>query len=212
MTNTWKSYDGLSLWTERLGMTASSGDLGPFGCGYTPDSNGNFYRWTETCDLHESQQLREAPFGQQTDGDDPEPHVPLGTDDHFKERLKPAFQEAIGKLRDPGCGNFFGGSTYAMGVMDATLYRFVDLPENPNATAAAPSFHHVLIVPSSAFMTYDARPGQPRPLDRNWNSGADFGALVLLHELGHQVGRFGEDTGIEINRRHSRDVIWNCHF
>jgi hypothetical protein len=57
MTNTWKSYDGLSLWTERLGMTASSGDLGPFGCGYTPDSNGNFYRWTETCDLHESQQI-----------------------------------------------------------------------------------------------------------------------------------------------------------
>jgi RHS repeat-associated protein len=57
MTNTWKSYDGLSLWAERLGMTASSGDLGPFGCGYTPDSNGNFYRWDETCDLHESQQI-----------------------------------------------------------------------------------------------------------------------------------------------------------
>jgi hypothetical protein len=38
-------------------MTASSGDLGPFGCGYTPDSNGNFYRWDETCDLHESQQI-----------------------------------------------------------------------------------------------------------------------------------------------------------
>jgi RHS repeat-associated protein len=57
MTNTWKSDDGLGLWAERFGMTASSGDLGPFGCGYKPDSNGNFYRWTETCDLHESQQI-----------------------------------------------------------------------------------------------------------------------------------------------------------
>jgi hypothetical protein len=52
-----QSYDGLGLWAERFGMTASSGDLGPFGCGYTPDSNGNFYRWDETCDRHESQQI-----------------------------------------------------------------------------------------------------------------------------------------------------------
>jgi RHS repeat-associated protein len=62
------TYNGSDMWSERNGMTPSPGDLGPFGCGYIPDSNGNFYRWLETCDHQASQQVADTPAGEAGNG------------------------------------------------------------------------------------------------------------------------------------------------
>jgi hypothetical protein len=57
-TNSWVAYDGAGLIGERYGMTPSPGDdLGPYGCGWTPDANGNFYAWNSGCTINESQQV-----------------------------------------------------------------------------------------------------------------------------------------------------------
>ncbi len=42
-------------------------------------------------------------------------------------------------------------------------------------------------------------------------SGTKFGALLLLHELGHQVGIFGKDAGNEkVNRGYTQQVLDAC--
>jgi hypothetical protein len=62
ITNAPVSYDGGGLISERYGMTPSPGDdLGPYGCGGTPDANGNFYAWNSGCTIRESQQIYVAP-------------------------------------------------------------------------------------------------------------------------------------------------------
>jgi len=41
--------------------------------------------------------------------------------------------------------------------------------------------------------------------------GAEFGALLLLHELGHQTGIFGSDAGNQkLNRQYTRQVQKAC--
>ena len=44
-------------------------------------------------------------------------------------------------------------------------------------------------------------------------TGADLGALLLLHELGHLTGKWGKDAGIgdkDKNLEHTQDVYKNC--
>jgi hypothetical protein len=41
-------------------------------------------------------------------------------------------------------------------------------------------------------------------------SATDLGAFILLHELGHQMGIFGEDINSQVNGDHSWEVLENC--
>ena len=51
-------------------------------------------------------------------------------------------------------------------------------------------------------------PGQSSPVNL---SPADLGAMILLHELGHQAGVFGEDeSNTQVNGQHTWAVLQNC--
>ncbi|MCP9496801.1 MAG: hypothetical protein MSG64_20380 [Pyrinomonadaceae bacterium MAG19_C2-C3] len=57
-------------------------------------------------------------------------------------------------------------------------------------------------IPGAGFKTLDFGTGL---------RGADFGALLLLHELGHAVGIFGPDAGNQkLNKKYTDQVIKNC--
>ena len=41
-------------------------------------------------------------------------------------------------------------------------------------------------------------------------SPADLGAMIILHELGHETGVFGEDENSQVNGQHTWEVLQNC--
>jgi hypothetical protein len=141
-----------------------------------------------------------------------------------------AFNAAWLKAHDrlatkPNCLDFFGQT--AIAAFSATLYSFqalgaptVDQNGKVQVTGAAtfrgedggpstvfintqgPFLNQTMFVPGKGMTTLDFGTGL---------RGADFGALILLHELGHVVGKFGPDAkNPDLNRQYTQDVLKNC--
>ena len=124
------------------------------------------------------------------------------------------------------CEQFFaGGGENPMALLEKTTYRFLDLgaptvgadgtasvagamtvdPTDVFINTSGPLFDQSVFVPSTQQFVYFSIGGL---------SGADFGALLLLHELGHQEGLFGPDTGPNVpagtNAQYTQQVLDNC--
>lgn len=117
------------------------------------------------------------------------------------------------------------GSTpnFGLETLQATHYRILPMGAptyDPNSRqvrvtgAATVSWNSVFI--NSQGPLFNMRPNVPGApavtLDMGTGLGqTEFAALLLLHELGHQVGLFRSDAkDAALNRRYTQAVIYNC--
>jgi hypothetical protein len=152
------------------------------------------------------------------------PPLPHGTNKRFQKPFQAAFLNALRRLQNPKCAAFYGEGGQAK--FESVDYRFMSLgqphlndqgivtvvgaatfadasPIMVIVNSDGPFMNQIMIVPgTSGFQTVDMG---------THLRGADFGALLLLHELGHVVGKFGPDAGnSELNRSYTAQVQKHC--
>ncbi|MGH9240430.1 MAG: RHS repeat domain-containing protein [Vicinamibacterales bacterium] len=135
------------------------------------------------------------------------PKTPTGTPEKLRILLVEGFAEALRKLKQQKCGDFFGGQ--GPDVLNSTDYRFLSPASNqPDATAMILGPRHVGINPTGPFVT---GPPKTNMYGRFWTA-PDFRGFILLHELGHQVGKYGNDAGnLRLNEANSKKVVNACY-
>ncbi|HXT01871.1 MAG TPA: hypothetical protein VN915_14445 [Elusimicrobiota bacterium] len=153
------------------------------------------------------------------------PALPAGkANQKFAKPFREAFLNASKRLETPKCAAFYGEGAAAK--FEGAEYRFIpmgaprmnkdDLPSVVGAAThneASPALvtinsegpfvrQTMLVSGASGFRTID--------MGTNLR-GADFGALLLLHELGHVVGKFGPDAhDSKLNRSYTESVLKAC--
>lgn len=137
--------------------------------------------------------------------------LPASTDTRLKEALGQAVRDMDRRLDRHGCGEFYGGGEFARSVLWGTNYRF-----------AAPAFFEQGGAPSSVAaatigrrFVYIKHPGQFMAPPPQWGGlpplSPDLSrALIIGHELGHSVGRFGGDLDLGQNKAHTLGVYRAC--
>jgi RHS repeat-associated protein len=216
---------GTTTYTNGIETTSFPSSLGSNGIAYCPlcgqsfagqyggtfmvvaDANGPV--WISTYGDNYGEELDSAAAGEEGLGD-PGSNLPPGTPQNFIDPFNRAFKAAQKDLKKKKCGNFYGGQGPA--TMNATQYRFLDLG-NPIVGAQTNSPDSVFINSNGPFMTYSPVPGQPGPFGLFWTP-SQFGAFILLHELGHQLSPitgFLPDAGNPtLNQSQSKQVISVC--
>lgn len=141
----------------------------------------------------------------------PAPALPAGTPRPLIRLFDDGWRSAMSALKGRDCRRFFGDAVAE--TMRATEYRFLTLPQGPTVGAQTNGPRSVFINAEGLFVT--ASDGRIT-LDRRgydlWSADR-VRAMILLHELGHQLKLFGPDAGPELraeNARHSLDVIAAC--
>ncbi len=145
----------------------------------------------------------------------------------YVKDFQKALTEAEKRLQKADCAKLFGKSAADLiNMLENTEYRVITLPgggptydsntDEVNVVAAqtnsstsvfindkGPFFNNQMFVPGKSGLTI---------LDFNSGlRGSQFGALLLLHELGHQTGIFGSDAGNQkLNREYTRRVQKAC--
>jgi hypothetical protein len=153
------------------------------------------------------------------------PPLPKGTNAKYFKPFREAFLNASNRLRAPKCAAFYGEGGAAK--FEGSEYRFLDMgkphlndkgvvtvvgaatyaegkpPASVMVNAQGPFLtQSMYVIGKSGFQTVD--------MGTNLR-GADFGALLLLHELGHVVGKFGPDAhDSDLNRSYTESVLKNC--
>lgn len=127
------------------------------------------------------------------------------------------------RLDKEKCANLFGGKEKALATINGAEYRFLSLgaakldsntgdvrvigAATNSATSVfvntqGPFLNQNMFVPGAGLKTLDFGTGL---------RGASFDALLLLHELGHQVGIFGSDANDpKLNRSYTQQVLDAC--
>ncbi|MFY9553733.1 MAG: RHS repeat-associated core domain-containing protein [Blastocatellia bacterium] len=154
----------------------------------------------------------------------PRPSLPRGTPQDVVNAFNAAFDNLEQRLRNnPRCAALFGGLDNAIRTLGATNYRYLPLgaprydqgtgeyivtgaqtngPDSVFVNSLGPFINQTLNVPGHGDRVFDFGTGL---------RGADFAALILLHELGHQVGIFGPDRSNQArNRSHTDQVLREC--
>lgn len=145
---------------------------------------------------------------------------------YVKDFLK-ALQEAEKRLQKADCAKLFGKSaTDLVNMLENTEYRVLTLASG--GPKYDPNTGEVSVVgaqtnsPTSVFINDKGPffnnqmfvPGKSGLQNLDLNSGlrgAQFGALLLLHEPGHQTEIFGSDAGNQkLNREYTRRVQKAC--
>jgi hypothetical protein len=153
----------------------------------------------------------------------PDRYIP----DKYKKQFNAALTEAEKRLGKDDCAKLFGRSTTDLiAMLQGTEYRYLTLPSGGpklnRDTGAASVVGAGTNSPTSVFINdkgpfFNNRmfvPGKSGLTTFDFGSrliGAAFGALLLLHELGHQADVFGPDAGDDkLNREHTRRVQKSC--
>ena len=140
-----------------------------------------------------------------------------------------AFGETVDRLDNPDCANLFGGKEAALKALFGATYSYRDLgaakydPETQAvsvigaATESKTNPPSVYINSSGPFrntsiLVFTSSGAQHRTLDFETGlRGAQFGALLLLHELGHLTGVFKADAhDAKLNREYTQKVQDAC--
>ena len=138
----------------------------------------------------------------------------------MKDMVTAGFQEALRRLENPNCAKIFdpdGSFADPVETLKNTIYRILPMPKLTTGAATVDA-SHVFINSSSYFFKqnlYDPATGRFGFYDFGTGlTGASWDALLLLHELGHQTGVFGNDAGPNANpdqnRTNTRTVLDNC--
>jgi hypothetical protein len=151
------------------------------------------------------------------------PTIPQGTDNKYIKAFNKALEELKKRLDKEKCAAFFGGKDKALATINGAEYRFLPLGEpkvdrntgevsvvgaaTNSATSVfvntqGPFLNQNMFVPGAGLKTLDFHSGL---------RGASFDALILLHELGHQLGIFGPDKDKpDLNRKYTQQVLDAC--
>ena len=144
---------------------------------------------------------------------------------YIKDFLK-ALDEAKKRLKKPACAQLFGKSTADLvAMLDNTEYRVLPLasggPKYDPATGETSvtgaqtnsatsvfinekgNFFHAVMPVNGKMTTLDAHSGL---------RGKKFSSLLLLHELGHQVGIFGPDNNNQKLNQANTDAVKKACF
>lgn len=147
----------------------------------------------------------------------PPPALPAGTPPGMVRQFEGGWREAVRALQAPSCRDFFASRGAAwprpLEEMTLTAYRFKELPVASTVGAETNGPGSVFINQSGVFTR--AVTGWVTLDDRRWDLGGPdrVRALILLHELGHELGIFGMDAlpGQQAeNFAHSLDVMAHC--
>jgi len=147
-----------------------------------------------------------------------------GNGEKFAKPFREAFLNASRRLQTPKCAAFYGAGATAK--FEGAEYRFVPMgaphlneqgvvtvvgaatyaetqPAAVMINSQGPFLTQMMFVTGrSGFQTVDMGTGL---------RDADFGALLLLHELGHVVGKFGPDAhDSDLNRSYTESVLKAC--
>lgn len=147
----------------------------------------------------------------------PPPALPQGTPAPFVRLFNDGWRVAAKALERKDCAAFFAAhgapAPRPVETMARTEYRFLALPQGATVGAQTNSEGSVFINTSGLFVT--AEGGGIALNGRSYELGdaSAVRAMILLHELGHQLGLFGPDSGPALraqNARHSQDILDHC--
>ena len=145
------------------------------------------------------------------------PALPAGTRRSEARAFQDGWDAAERALARPRCEGYFAEkgapAPRPLETMRAAEYRFVALPQGPSVGAQTNSAGSVYLNSAGLFVT--AAGGGIELDGRSYDLGdvSAVRAMILLHELGHQLGIFGPDSGPALageNAAHSRDIVERC--
>lgn len=143
----------------------------------------------------------------------PYPTFPKGTPKGYIGKFKNGWDEMLSALNRKDCRNFFcehGASPDKVtNTLSNTEYLFEPLgDEDIGAQTNGPdsvfiNSKGIFVTGSDGYITL----GHQR---FNLHDPSNVAALILLHELGHQLGFWGPDKGSPDNAAHSVDILRKC--
>ncbi|MBI3427145.1 MAG: hypothetical protein HY011_29805 [Acidobacteria bacterium] len=168
-------------------------------------------------------------FGLQGGGRQEVPTIRGTTDKGKIKDFNNAIAEATSRLNSDDCAKLFGGKDAALGALYGARYSYQDLSQatqdpNTGAVSAVGAATYRNTNPPAVYINNYGPFRNTSVLVRGSSGvkshtfdfgtglrGAQFGALLLLHELGHLVGIFGSDAGdSKLNRGYTQQVQDAC--
>jgi len=144
-------------------------------------------------------------------------NLPLGTPKKFWKPFTKGMNNALKRLNNKPCADMFRtpcDPNAGRNRLNNTPYRFVPLPQGPGVGAQTQENGDVQINTLGLYMTATGG-GIKLPDGSTFNLGGvnDVRALILLHELGHELSDttgFVPDTDPAINAAHTKRIIDAC--
>jgi RHS repeat-associated protein len=147
-------------------------------------------------------------------------NLPLGTPKKYWKPFARGQKEALKRLNNKKCADLFespcheGPDSRGANQMNDTEYRFVPLPQGTGTGAQTEDSTHVQVNSLGAYLT--ATSGRIRLPDGSTfdlGSARNVQAMILLHELGHQLSDetgFTPDLDAATNAAHTKRIIDAC--
>ncbi len=144
------------------------------------------------------------------------PQLPPGTPKKYAAMFKDGWDETMDLLKNKDCQKFFAGHgdslQTVLRMLSGTEYRFLRL-SSPDYGAETNGPGSVFINTDGVFVT--AVDGRITLDGRHYDleSLSRLRGMILLHELGHELGFFGPDAGLKLesaNAGHSLAIIHTC--
>ena len=127
--------------------------------------------------------------------------------------LKDGMDTALNALNGKDCKALFcGHGADPAKVLQSTIYQFYALSKESSGAETLPGYL-VYINTKGVFVTADSGIVTFGSTRYDLQNSSNVRAMVLLHELGHELGMFGADAGdnlLDENNAHSIDVIKHC--
>jgi len=132
--------------------------------------------------------------------------------------FKDGWDEMLSALNGKNCQEFFCDHGFnrekVLGTLKGTEYRFLPLPRGPKAGAQTNPPDSVFINTEGLYITADSGAVTLGNERYNLVNNSNVRALILLHELGHQLGIFPADVGSADldarNAAHSIEILKHC--
>jgi RHS repeat-associated protein len=145
----------------------------------------------------------------------PPPNLPKGTPKNLVHLFNDGWDNMLHHLDQKDCRKFFcshgDNPQKVLNTLQNTSYRYASL----DPTSGAVTFPGGTVFINSGGLFVSASSGKVTigSLHCNVGNDSDIRGLILLHELGHELGIFGADSGPELageNAAHSMDIINSC--
>jgi RHS repeat-associated protein len=147
-------------------------------------------------------------------------NLPFGTPKKYWKPFSRGMKQALKRLNKKPCAELFENSCHegrdleGANEMKNTEYRFVPLPQGSGVGAQTVDGTHVQVNSLGLFMTaVNGRIMLPDGSTFDLGSAQNVQAMILLHELGHQLSNetgFIPDVDAATNAAHTKRIIDVC--